>query len=302
MLTINRLRHAALVTTSLATVSFVAATVMAGEDVEQVRDAAADGLVEVHNTRGEVSIIGWNRSQVSVEGELDDLSEGLQFDVSDKVTVIRVKMPSHDISRGDGSTLVVRVPQDSRIDFNGVSTDLELESVRGGVDVRSVSGDIDISETAGDLYIKTVSGDIDIVDSSGDTRIKTVSGDTEAEVDTRKFSYSGVSGDADLELGELDQLNVSSINGDIEIQGALNEQGRIEMKTVNGDCRLTLDGEINARVQVHTGPGGDIYNGFSDIEPEDQFPASSRLLLTLGSGSGSIRAKTVNGDINLERE
>jgi hypothetical protein len=275
---------------------------LAGEDVDQTQDASSDGLVEVDNIRGEIVISGWDKNQIRVVGELDDLAEGLEFTVTDKVTLIRVKMPDRDIHRGDGSDLEIHIPRGSRVDFGGVSTDVELDNIRGGIDVRSVSGDIEASGIAGKIYVKSISGDIDIEDSEGATTIKSVSGDTRAVIATRVFTFSGVSGDADLELGALETLNVNSVNGDIDIGAGLLDQGRIELKTVNGDCRLALKGDINARVQIVTGPGGDIYNDLDDTEPEEVFPASSRLSTTLGDGSGSIRAKTVNGDIRMERE
>lgn len=293
----------ALSSTALLLVSvLVAPFVRGGERVDLEKATAANGVVEIKSTRGDINVTGWDRDAVHVSGELDDLAEGLEFDVDGKLTLIRVKMPDRDLNRGDGSDLDIKVPRGSRVSVYGVSTDLRISDVSGGVDAASVSGDINVSGVAGKLYLKTVSGDVHLVDAKGQTSIKTVSGDTIARVDASELSYSGVSGNAEIELGNVDSLEVQTVNGDIDVSAGLNEHGRMELKTINGDCHLVLRGEINARVEAGTGPGGDIRNNFNDIRPEESFPSASRLAMTMGTGSGSIRAKTVNGDITFSRD
>ncbi len=288
--------------TLLALVLLAALPVSAGESVDRELAASPDGVVEINNVRGEVRVEGWDRDAVQVRGELDDLAEGLEFTVDQKLTLVHVRMPDRDINRGDGSDLTVRVPAGSRVEVSGVSTDFEIESIGGGLEVQTVSGDVDARSVTGQDFVRSVSGDIDLADGSGPTSIRTVSGDTVARIKAAEFNYSGVSGDADIVLGAVSSLQIESVNGDVAVATSLAEKGRIQVKTINGDLVLLLRGEINARVDAGTGPGGDIVNGLNDTPPEESFASAYRLSLTLGDGSGSIRAKTVNGDIELVRD
>jgi hypothetical protein len=288
--------------TLLALVVLAALPVSAGENVDRELAASPDGVVEINNVRGEVRVEGWDRDAVQVRGELDDLAEGLEFTVDQKLTLVHVRMPDRDINRGDGSDLTVRVPAGSRVEVSGVSTDFEIESIGGGLEVQTVSGDVDARSVTGQVFVRSVSGDIDLADGSGPTSIRTVSGDTVARIKAAEFNYSGVSGDADIVLGAVSSLQIESVNGDVAVATSLSEKGRIQVKTINGDLVLLLRGEINARVDAGTGPGGDIVNGLNDTPPEESFASAYRLSLTLGDGSGSIRAKTVNGDIELVRD
>ena len=63
---------------------------------------------------------------------------------------------------------------------------------------------------------------------------------------------------------------------------------------------LVLRGELNARINVETGPGGDITNNLTDDAIETKFPATSNLDIRSGDSSGRINIRTVSGDINLD--
>ena len=50
-------------------------TANAGEKIDKTLDAVSNGEVEIHNNRGIIVVQGWDKEQVSVKGELDDLAE-----------------------------------------------------------------------------------------------------------------------------------------------------------------------------------------------------------------------------------
>lgn len=273
--------------------------VAAGEEVDERRSVSAQGVVEIHNTRGEVEITGWDKDEVHVSGELDDLAEELIFEVDGEFTLIRVKMPKRNISWGDGSDLEIRIPVKSRVDFNGVSTDLKFTNIEGGTSIHSVSGDIRADHIAKRLLINSVSGNVEVRDTTGKAKITTVSGDLRLDLRSTEVSINTVSGEIDMDLAEFDSLMVSTISGELEISGHLNDSGSISMSSVSGDIELRLTGPVNARIDARAGPGGDIDNDMTEDEPRDIFPAQMELKSTAGDGSGRIRIKTVTGDISL---
>jgi DUF4097 and DUF4098 domain-containing protein YvlB len=148
--------------------------------------------------------------------------------------------------------------------------------------------------------INSVSGEVEVTDTSGKVKITTVSGDLRLELSSTEISVNTVSGEVDLELEAFDSLSASTVSGELDITGHLNDSGNISINSVSGDIDLRLSSPINARIDVNAGPGGDIDNGMTDDEPRDIFPAQMELKTSAGDASGSIRIRTVVGDINLE--
>jgi DUF4097 and DUF4098 domain-containing protein YvlB len=136
----------------------------------------------------------------------------------------------------------------------------------------------------------------------GSAQFKTVSGDMRLGLANREVELSTVSGDVELALGEFDQLGINTVSGDLKVSGLLARKGRVECKSVSGNCELRLRGKVDARVSVRTGPGGEITNSLDGTRPQEEFPSQQRLDTTLGDGSGSISASTVSGEITLAGE
>ncbi|HJN52196.1 MAG: DUF4097 family beta strand repeat-containing protein [Pseudomonadales bacterium] len=275
------------------------AALQAGDEVDQQRTVSSDGVVEIQNTRGAVKITGWEEDVVRISGELDDLATGLTFEVEDGVTLIRVDMPKRDINHGDGSDLHIRVPRRSRVEFDGVSTDVVVSEIAGGTGVHSVSGDVRALRLDNRIRIKSVSGEVDVGQATGKIRVSTVSGDMHLDLDTSEIAVDAVSGEVRLRLGDFDRLTVSTVSGDQDVAGHLNDSGHVSMRSVNGEMSLRFSDKVNAQIDVKTGPGGDISNHMTADEPEDVFPVQMKLRTTLGDGSGTVTMNTVNGDIKL---
>jgi DUF4097 and DUF4098 domain-containing protein YvlB len=273
---------------------------VAGEKVDETLDAQANGVVEIHNVRGDIRVNGWNKNSVQVKGELDDLAEKFTFESKGKVTYIKVELPRRNINRGDGSQLTIMVPAGSRVDFNGVSTDFDIEAVHGGIDLRSVSGDLTINNISEQIYVNSVSGDIKIHHSKGKAKLSTVSGDIKADMDSREVSLNSVSGDISVKLNNYDALIASSVNGELSVSGQQNDSGKSSLSSVNGDITLSFASAVNARVNVKSGPGGTIRNKLSSDPVEEVFPNQQKLMITVGDGSGYIKIGTVNGTITLK--
>lgn len=272
----------------------------AGEEVDKTLSAEKDGIVEIVNTRGTVEIEGWGESEVRVQGELDDLTDEFVFEVEGDRTLIEVKLPKRNVNWGDGSDLDIRVPENSRVSFEGVSTDTTIIAVAGGIKIRTVSGDITASEINNQINVKTVSGDIDVRDSSGQANVSSVSGEIELDIDSSRLMLDTVSGDVEANLETFERLMANAVSGDIDVEGHFSEDGEIEISSVSSEISLELTAPINATISAQTGPGGDITNLVSDDEVETKFPAMNRLKTTVGDGSGSINLRTVSGDIRID--
>lgn len=274
--------------------------VWADEDIDQTRTVDPTGTVKIHNPRGDLEIHGWDRSEVQVEGELDDLAESVQFEVDGKFTMIRVTLPTSNVNWGDGSNLNIYVPHASRLQVDGVSVDIEVEDVSGAIAIRTVSGDVEVSGTGSDTQIKTVSGDVDVNDRTGRLSVVTTSGDLDLEIDADDVFVDTMSGDVDLKLGSFTKLAAESVSGSLNIAGYLNQAGSIQAKTVNADIDLELTAPVNAHIQAMAVAGGGISNTLTEDQPKRMNSKQTMLKMVSGDGSAQITLNTINGEIDIK--
>lgn len=279
----------------------VCGNLWAGEKINKVLDVSADAEVEVHNTRGNITIEGWDKDQVLVKGELDDLTEKFVFETNGNKTLIKVVLPNRNSNArsGSGSDLQIFVPRTGRLQFGGVSTDIEVLKIDKEVDISSISGDIKLTKIKGKAYINSVSGDIVINGVADRLSISTVSGDVDAKVTAQSIEVSAVSADIKVSTETIESAQIETVSGNTSLRGQLSDSGSIRLSNVSGKSIYFSQTELNARVILDTGPGGDIVNRVSKHEPSRSFIGSEKLKFTLGQGSAQIRMSTVSGDIEL---
>jgi DUF4097 and DUF4098 domain-containing protein YvlB len=273
----------------------------AGEDVDRSLAVDPEGMVEIFNPRGEIEVYGWDRAEVRVVGELDDLAERLRFEVHGNTTIIRVELPERNVNWGDGSELEIYLPATSMLKIDGVSAEVEVEGVAGAIAIRTITGDVEVQGIRSRTQINTVSGDVEVMEGTGSLTVVTTTGDCKAELDATSVSIDTMSGAVELELGAFDTLNLSSVSGTLEVEGRLNPAGRVSAQSVDGDIELRFGGPVNAQIRARTVAGGEIDNELTEDEPATL--SSSQLLLetTSGDGSAEIHVSTVSGTIELEQ-
>ena len=296
-LPVNRLSIAGLIwLTCCSSVQMV----WAGEDINQTKIVDPTGTVKIHNPRGELEVHGWERSEVQIDGDLDDLAETVRFEVEGKFTRIHIGLPTKNVNWGDGSKLDIYVPYASGLQIDGVSTDIDVDGVTGAIAIRTVSGDIEVSGTSSFIQIETVSGDVDVNDSTGKLSVVTTSGDLDLEVDASDIFVDTMSGDVDLQLGAFDKLTAESVGGSLKLAGKLNRAGSIYAKTVNADIALELTAPVNAKIQATAIANGEISYALTDDRPKQLNSTQTVLNAVSGDGSAQITLNTVNGAIEIE--
>lgn len=291
---------------SLLLLLTVSATAFAGEKIDKTLVVESGGEVEIIVVRTDVDIEVWDKSEVRVVGELDEAAERFTFETSGNKTTIEIEIDDDSFGRhwsmDSDSQLTVYMPGNSSLNVGGVSSDFTVKDVKGGVDVDSVSGDVDIRGVTELIEIETVSGDIVIEDSSGTMKISSVSGDIVTDGKAIRFTAQTVSGDVEASVGMTEQLDLTTVSGDLEIDFILAKDGSIEADTVSGDVTLNFANDVvNARFDIDTGPGGDIDNNITDDKPDSSFIGSEEIKFTSGNGKGSVDINTMSGNIDLEK-
>ncbi|QQX81390.1 DUF4097 family beta strand repeat protein [Shewanella sp. KX20019] len=300
------------------TALFVSQTALAATAVDQSQQIQGSPKVSVNVQRGDIVFKSWDKNEISVKGELDELSEGLTFTVKGSHVVIEDKMPrQYNSNNKDGSQLTIMLPRQIKLQAEAVSANFRIDAFTGKMDISSVSGDIkanqlkdkvmlhtvsgDISsrELAGKIMLETVSGEIKDTDSSGKVGYRLVSGELTANTTATQVAVELVSGDATVALANIDSLSIKTVSGDIDLSIA-SLKDKAKLGSVSGNIDIHFINEINVSFDINGGPGGSITNNLSgDKVSKEQYSPQTYLKFQAGDGSADLNASTISGDIKL---
>lgn len=289
---------------------------IAGEKIDET--LASDGVntVTIENLNGKVTVIGWEKGQVTVAGELDDKAEKLVFKQIGNTIKIKVELPHNNLRNTKGSRLVIHMPSNLRMNFEGVSSDVALENLTNNVAAKTVSGNIvakDLSEhielssvsgsistqnLKGKISLVTVSGDIKDKNSAGRLQLQVVSGNLVSTSEANEVGVNNVSGDIKLQLAKIDELNISQVSGDTAVNLFLQSDGVVKASSVSGAITLDFQDEVTADFRLKANAGGDLVNKLTSQKAERaKYGSSSKLYFQTGNASGSVSVNIVSGDV-----
>ena len=300
-------------------------TVLADEKINRSMVVSESPYIQIEHVNGFAKVIAWDKSEIKVTGTLGDRTERFIFKNNHNDVIIKVKVKRNNNGWGnwgsdDGDDLEIFVPRQSKVYYNAVNADVEIEHVRGGARVETVNGTIDVKELAGRIRLESVNGRITADGLEGDVRINTVNGNIESRSskgnedaydsvngDIEVFSGSGditvetVNGDIALELGKVSQLSVETVNGSIEARLELENNGEIDVSSVGGSIRVYLQSDVSARFDIEGHVGGKITNNLSDDKMQKAKRGPNRWLkFSLNGGSAKVNVSTVSGRIRLD--
>lgn len=279
----------------------------AAQNVEESAPFASGGRLEVSIVSGSVKVRGWNRETIQVSGRLSSDDDRLRFDVADSdafVTVYeeRERRGNRHKRKQDGDAhLVINVPAATRVAVHTVSGDIEVGDTTGLQRLESVSGDIKSQLRAREGTFRTVSGEIDIDADETLERlaVHSVSGDADINGAGGELRLETVSGDFDVVANRFSRLQVTTVNGDFEIEGELIKGGDVSIESVNGDIRLATRSLYDTEFDLESFNGS--ISRIFDYKPvrQSRYAPGYLLRLTEGDGASRIRVETLNGDIDI---
>src|SRR5262245_28219746 len=267
---------------------------------ERTVPAEAAGVVEISNVAGSVDVIGWDRNEVEVKGELEEGVELVDVRSSGGRTIVKVVLPQHS-SHDVEANLVVRVPRKSELNVSLVSADLSSREMSGKQRLRTVSGDVKAELPSGDFDAKTVSGDVTLRghEHVANMRISTVSGDVRLERGAGAVDATTVSGDLVLQVNPASDVRVRTTSGSLDFQGRLQNGAALDVETISGDLSLRAKSDEGFSYEISTF-SGDIENCFdATVERTSKYGPGSQLNGVRKSHAAKVRAKTMSGDVNI---
>jgi DUF4097 and DUF4098 domain-containing protein YvlB len=293
---------------------------MAKESVDQQLTVTGTPSVSVKIQRGNVELVSWDKNTIQIKGELDELSQGLTFEVNGNSVVVEDKLPrSYQGSNKQGSQLTIYVPKQLELDAEGVSASYQLAQLDGQISltvvsgsitakqlsgnskISTVSGNINTTELAGKINLETVSGDITDTNSQGEAELRLVSGELNSQSAFTRLTIDQVSGDISATINQVSELNVVTISGDAQFNlGA--DLLKAQLETISGDMALTFTGMPNISFMIDGGPGGKIDNQLTDDKPlKQKYSPAKTLQFKTQAGAGQVNINTISGKISLTK-
>jgi len=274
----------------------VPAAAMAEEDIDEVRPLAANGHVLVENSFGEIDVQGWDREEVRISGYLSDDVKELEIKESGKG--IRIRVEYYDRRTIDGAQLEITMPNGASLEADSVSGDIEAAGLSGeSIDLRTVSGDLDVAASPQRLVLNTVSGDIEFAGTTNRVDVESVSGEIDLTGVSGEIEATTVSGDVTVSGGSLRSGEFEAVSGDVELDVALEDGGRIKVSSMSGDIDLYLPDGQQAEFFAQTF-SGDIDTAFGSVRNASRGPGS-RLEHTEGNGGATINLNSFSGDVSI---
>jgi DUF4097 and DUF4098 domain-containing protein YvlB len=205
----------------------------------EVRELSLPALRALHvNARpnGGVEVVAWDRNEIHVtariqaygrtRAEATELASQLTIDSADGQ--VRATGPDGRGERGWSVSYQVSVPRE---------TDLDLQTVNGGLSVSGVSGDLEMLTTNGGISLEGVAGDVRAHTTNGGVSVRLAGG---------RWMGKG--------------LELRTTNGGITLGVPASFSAHLVASTVHGgldtDFPITVQGRVGRRVETDLGGGG----------------------------------------------
>jgi len=272
----------------------------AGDKIAQSLVVEPDGKLFVDITRGLVKIKGWDKNEISIQGELDDSVKELIFKNKKHKTLIKAVSKGEE-HWGDSSILKIYMPHQTRLYFKGVDATYMISLLEAGVDGKTMTGDLVANNLADNVSLSTMSGQIKLMNSTGKANLETVAGDIILEGSYDKAKIRSMSGDLTLNIADIDEVKAKTISGDLMARGDVKNEAEISLESVNGSIVYYASDKLNAECSLSSKFGGEIFNAFSKDQVKNSYMNQKSLNFVSGDGSGSLSMHTISGDITIEK-
>jgi len=259
------------------------------ETVERTFSTPEGCDLTVKNVSGTVSVEGWERPETEVVATKHVDWAEVQIQQEGRQVIVRTKdergangfldwLVRHRTPKVD---LAVHVPYVSNIEVTNVNGVIEISRIQGSATTHNVDGPTRVEDVSGSVRAETVNGPIEAAQLEGEARLKAVNG---------RLALLG---------SRVHSLAAEAVNGEIEVQTAIEGGGCYTFNTVNGSCHLTVAADTSAHLLVHG-----VNLGVDCSLPTRSLERSfGKWEATIGDavvGRAEISFHTVNGRLRLD--
>lgn len=273
------------------------ASVQALTDIEENRPLDPAGRVQVDNMAGSIAIIGWDKAEVEIRGQLGERVDELE--ITETGSGLRIRVHNKDNQRRlDESHLRLQVPRGASIELESISADIAIEGIdNDSIILSTVSGDADVNAHSMHLEVESVSGDVSFVGHAPRLTVETVSGEIDVSGAEGEVRVTTVSGDLLLAGGIVSLGRFETVSGHLELNLEVSDGGRLSADSMSGDVTLLLPATQQAEFTAQT-YSGEIRSDFGEVSKGSNLPGRS-LQFREGDNGASIRIESFSGDARL---
>jgi DUF4097 and DUF4098 domain-containing protein YvlB len=277
----------------------VVAPAAAQTKVDEAHPLAADGVVEISNIAGSVTVIGTGAGEVEITGVLGANVSKLQVSGTERHLEIEVK-PKEGTHRGHDAELTIRMPSGATLDLETVSAKVAVDGLSGEVEIETVSGAVTIEGRPSVLEVESVSGDTVVAFAPPETEIESVSGRIEVRDGRGTLEAANVSGAIEVLGGAFDEASLESVSGSIIWRADFSGRGSFEMETMSGDLEVVVDPGASADFDVSTFSGRITSDFGPEAERTSKHAPGKELHFAMGSGGGRVSLSSFSGSVEIK--
>ena len=283
---------------------FVAASgvAWAGQSVNESVPVAPGAEISVENLAGTLTIEGTSGGVLEVTGTLGDGVEELEIDIDEEDGEIYIEVVFDEDYHGrqsETTNLMIRLPADSPLSIETVSSSVTVSGMQSALDIESVSGAVKVSGTPTSLDIENVSGSVNVESAPSGSDVESVSGQITIGVVMGDIDLANVSGSISIKDGTLGETDVESVSGSITCHAMPGAGGDIDMETMSGSITLLVDPGAASSYDISTFSGS-IANDFGpEARRTSKYTPGKELSFNTGHGGPSISLTSFSGTIKL---
>ena len=243
---------------------------------------------------GSITVNTWNRDAVRIQG---DTRRKDHLDISAEGSTVSVETSGKWGPAGNAD-IEITMPAWMAIEMSGVETELTVTGCKCTIHGETVRGDVTVKGGEGNVSVQSVEGAVTVTDVNGRVEAQSVNESVTVVRVSGDLAVQTVNGDVTLEAIKSASVEASTVNGDITYDGTIQNGGRYELSTHQGDIVITMPENANATVSVNT------FNGsFESDYPVTLTGKNQRrkFSFTIGNGSARVDLESFGGDIRLAR-
>ncbi|WP_347262258.1 DUF4097 family beta strand repeat-containing protein [Rudaea sp.] len=281
----------------------------AAKALEQSFALAADGLIDVSNVRGSVTVTGGGANEVKLGGSLGAGSK-LVVEGDARRLQLRVEAEKSGWFNGHGpardSSLVLSVPHGVSVKLDLVSADGKIENIDGkSIEIDNVSGSVRVDGAARSIEIDSVSGDVTLqvtrAGATERTHLQSVSGDIRANGADGRVKLETVSGTLTFAAPTVAEFSAESVSGNVEAGFAPGKGARVRAETMSGSLLLHLPADLAARLHAETFSGS-LKTDWGKVVKAEYGPGSTLDIDGSDSSGTRIDVQSFSGNVTLRKQ
>ena len=275
----------------------------------------ARARLELENFGGEITVAAWDRRAVRVQAEYSP-GTSVSFEVGPATVVLRsvrlVRIPElaprrhvrvERISIPTQVDYRLTVPRSMNLRLSGVNTQISVAGVEGDIGAETVNGRVSVRGGRGNVKASAVTGGVAVVGVHGPVEASSVNDDVTLQDVEGPVHAESVSGDVVLERIESDEVEASTVSGDLRYSGALRPGGTYRLESHSGDLTVVLPERPDVTISADT-YSGEFSSSFV-VQSKSRLTSvrgrGKEFEFTLGDGRAELSLESFSGLIRLAR-